>query len=130
MPPGTVSRFADYLLSTLRIVTGFLFLLHGTQKLFGFPGDRSAVEIFSQMGLAGVLETFGGLLMMLGLFTRPVAFILSGEMAWAYFQAHAPRGFWPVLNGGEGSALFSFVFLYFTGVGGGPIALDRLIRRA
>lgn len=107
------TQWAPRLLSVLRIVTGFLFMQHGAQKLFGFltaePG--AAVPLFSLMGLAGVLEFFGGLLMLIGLFSRPLAFFLSGEMAVAYFMAHAPQGFWPVLNGGELAALYCFVFL-------------------
>lgn len=129
MAVNSAPAYAGYVQSILRIVSGFLFMLHGMQKLFGFPGDRDVVELFSQSGLAGVLETFGGLLVLLGLLTRPVAFILSGEMAWAYFQAHAPRSFWPVLNGGEAAALFSFIFLYFAAAGAGPISLDRFLRR-
>ena len=99
------STWAPRLLSTLRIVVGFLFLQHGSQKLFAFPGGE-AVELMSLMGVAGVLEFFGGLLILIGLFTRPVAFILSGQMAVAYFMVHAPQGFWPVLNQGELAALY------------------------
>lgn len=119
------------LLSVLRIVAGFLFLAHGTQKLFRAPASepRDPVELFSFMGLAGVLETFGGLLILLGLFTRPVAFVLSGQMAVAYFMRHAPGGFWPILNRGELAALYCFLFLYFSAVGGGPWSLDAMRRR-
>ena len=120
------------LLSVLRIVTGLLIMQHGAQKLFGFPAGpqpQPTAPLLSMMGFAGVLEFFGGLLFLLGLFTRPVAFILSGLMAVAYFMAHAPQGFWPVLNRGELAALYSFVFLYFAVAGGGEWSLDRLLRR-
>src|SRR5919106_532027 len=108
----------------LRIVAGFLFFQHGLPKLFGGFGRSEPVELFSQMGLAGIIEVFGGAAIALGFFTSPVAFIASGEMAVAYFQAHAPRGFWPILNGGELAALFCFVFLYFAAVGSGKWSLD------
>ncbi len=114
-------------LNLLRIVAGFLFMQHGLQKLFGVLGRDVPVEFFSQMGLAGVLELVGGVLLVLGLFSRPVAFVLSGEMAWAYFQAHAPNGFWPIVNRGELAALYSFVFLYLAVRGGGSLSLDGLI---
>jgi putative oxidoreductase len=89
------------------------------------PGGTA--ELFSLMGLAGVLETFGGLLILLGLFTRPVAFVLAGEMAAAYFMAHAPNALWPIQNGGESAALFAFIFLFFSANGSGPFSLDRMI---
>jgi putative oxidoreductase len=112
------------------MVAAFLFMAHGTQKLFGFPpSGRPTVELFSQAGLAGVLETGGGLMILLGLWTRPVAFVLSGLMAWAYFQAHAPDGFWPILNRGELAVLYCFLWLYFAAAGGGPISLDAIVRR-
>jgi putative oxidoreductase len=128
------SRWTDTLLSVLRIVAALLFMQHGAQKLFNFPPSGSPVpsapfSLMSQMGLAGVLEFFGGMLLLFGLFTRPVAFILSGEMAWAYFQAHAPRGFFPIMNRGELPALYSFLFLYFAFAGGGRWSLDALLRR-
>lgn len=118
------------LLSALRIVSAFLFMAHGTQKLFAWPVNqpRGTVELLSLSGAAGVLETFGGGLLLIGLFTRPVAFLLSGQMAVAYFLRHAPRDFWPILNGGELAALYSFLFLYFAAVGGGPWSLDALRR--
>ena len=124
-------RWAPYVLGLLRIVVAFLFIAHGTQKLFGVPVDepRDPVALGSLMGVAGMLETFGGLLLLLGLFTRPVAFLLAGEMAVAYFKSHAPRGFWPALNGGEPAVLFCFVFLYLAAAGGGAWSLDRLRRR-
>jgi putative oxidoreductase len=119
------------LLSILRIVAGFLFIVHGTQKLFGFPGGMPGgpVDLMSRAGVAGVIEVFGGALLLLGLLTRPIAFLLSGEMAFAYFLVHAPKGFWPLLNAGELSALYSFLFLYFAAAGGGPISMDAMIAR-
>ncbi len=118
-------------LNLLRIAGGFLIWQHGAQKLFGYPEGQQVADFFGMMGLAGLLETVGGGLLVLGLFTRPVAFILAGQMAWAYFQVHAPEGFWPILNGGERAALFSFLFLYVSARGGGVFSLDgiRQLRR-
>jgi putative oxidoreductase len=129
---STVSRLAPHLLSVLRIVAAFLFIAHGTQKLLGFPvsAPQPSFELFSIIGAAGIIETFGGLLMLLGLFTRPVAFILSGQMAAAYFMQHAPRGAWPILNGGELAVLYCFLWLYFVAAGPGPWSVDGLRRRA
>jgi putative oxidoreductase len=121
------ASWKPYLKSLLRIVAAFLFVAHGTQKLFGTPGATTPVELMSQMGLAGVLEVVGGSLMLLGLATRPIAFILSGEMAVAYFSAHAPRSFWPILNAGEPAVLFCFVFLYLAAAGAGPWSLDAVV---
>jgi len=112
----------------LRIVAGFLFWQHGAQKLFGMLGRDAPVDFFTLMGLAGILEVVGGALLVLGLFTRPVAFILSGQMAWAYFSSHAPNGFWPIMNRGELAALYSFVFLYVAARGGGGFSLDGLMK--
>ena len=119
------------LLSVLRIVVAFLYIAHGAQKLFGFlaPAGMPAMPAFSLMWVAGVLEFFGGLLLLVGLFTRPVAFILAGQMAVAYFMAHAPGGFWPLQNKGELAVLFCFVFLFLAAAGGGEWALDRLTGR-
>ncbi len=117
-----------HLLSLLRIVAAFTFSLHGVQKLFGWLGGRGTAA-FTLPWTAGVLETFGGLLLLLGLGTRPVAFLLSGEMAVAYFMNHAPRGFWPIRNGGELAALYCFLFLYLWAAGPGPWSLDRLVRK-
>jgi putative oxidoreductase len=107
---------APYLLSILRIVTAFLFMQFGTAKWFAFPGpimpDGSTVSLASLVGIAAVLETLGGLLLLVGLFSRPAAFVLSGEMAVTYFIGHAPQGFWPVLNQGTPAVLFSFLWLY------------------
>jgi len=117
------------LLSVLRIIAGFLFVAHGTQKWLAFPAPRaSPTVLWSQSGFAGVLELVGGFLLLLGLFTRPVAFVLSGLMAFAYFIAHAPRDFWPLLNGGELAVLYSFLFLYLAAAGGGPWSVDRWMR--
>jgi putative oxidoreductase len=119
----------------LRIVTGLLFMQHGVQKLFGLLVDPSrgpwtgAPPMFSQFWFAGVLETFGGALIVLGFFTRPVAFLLAGEMAVAYFQVHFPNSFWPILNGGEPVVLFCFIYLYLFAVGAGPWSIDALRRR-
>ena len=130
--PG-LQRWAGHLRSVLRIVAAFLFMAHGTQKLFALPTSepQQTVPIFSLMGLAGVLETLGGLLLLLGLFTRPVAFVLAGEMAVAYFKAHASRDLWPILNKGELAVLYCFLFLYLAAAGGGPWSIDafRVKRR-
>jgi len=113
-------------LNLLRMVAGFLIWQHGAQKLLGFPGGEQVGDFFGMMGLAGILEVVGGTLLVLGLFSRPVAFILSGEMAWAYFRVHAPDGFWPIMNGGEMTAFYSFLFLYVAARGGGVFGLDGL----
>lgn len=117
------------LLSVLRIVSAFMFMLHGTEKWLSFPEPRpNPTVLLSESGFAGVLELVGGLLLMLGIFTRPVAFVLSGLMAFAYFLAHAPAGFWPIVNRGELAALYCFVFLYLAAAGGGPWSLDHWLR--
>lgn len=125
-----MSRYENLTLALLRVMTGLFLMQHGVQKMFGLllPPDRPGgpVELMSQRGVAGVLEVFGGTLFVLGLFTRPVAFILSGMLAVAYFQQHAPDGFWPILNRGELAALFCFVFFYFSARGGGAYSLDHL----
>ncbi|MBV8859588.1 MAG: DoxX family protein [Acidobacteria bacterium] len=125
------AKWAPRILSVLRIVTAFLLIAHGAQKLFGFlaPPGMPGMPPFSQMWVAGILEFFGGLLLLVGLFTRPVAFILSGLLAVAYFQVHAPGGFWPLQNKGELAVLYCFVFLYLWFAGGGEWSLDRLLRR-
>jgi putative oxidoreductase len=126
------SRLAPYLLSALRLAAAFAYIAHGTQKLFGVPGHPFHAPVFaiSLLFAAGVLETCGGILMLLGLFTRPVAFILSGQMAVAFFRQHFPQGPWPILNGGELALLYCFLWLYFAAAGPGPISLDALRRRA
>lgn len=123
---------APKLLSVLRIVAGFLFFLAGTSKIFAFPvgmpGGLTAV-FPSQVWIGGVLELVGGALLMLGLFTRPAAFVLSGEMAVAYFQFHAQSSFWPTVNNGVPAVLDCFIFLYLSAAGGGPWSLDALRKR-
>ena len=114
-------------LNLLRIVTGFLLLQHGMQKLFGLLG-REAVALNSLSGVAGVLEFFGGAAILVGLATRPIAFLLSGLLAAAYFMAHAGEGFWPIQNGGELAALYSFVFLYLSARGGGEFSIDGWLK--
>jgi putative oxidoreductase len=125
------SRWSPRILSVMRIVVARLFLQHGAQKLFGFLAAPGAAipPLLSLMGLAGVLEFFGGLLVVLGLFTRPAAFILSGQMAVAYFMVHAPNGFWPLQNKGDLAVLWSFVFLYLAVAGGGEWSLDHAWKR-
>jgi putative oxidoreductase len=123
-----LGNLSELIYSSTRFVVGFTFALHGAQKLFGVL-DQDAVDLFSRMGVAGIVEFFGGALIALGLYTPWVAFIASGEMAFAYFTAHSPRGFWPVTNGGEAAVLYCFVFLYFASRGSGPVSLDRIIRR-
>lgn len=126
--------WAAYLRSTLRIVAAFLFIQVGSAKLFAFPAaimpGGGTATITSLPGIAGVLETFGGLLLLVGLFTRPVAFLLSGEMAVAYFHSHAPQGFWPVLNQGTDAVFYCFLFLYLSAAGPGPWSLDAARRSA
>jgi len=126
-------HWAGHLRSLVRIVSGLVFMSYGTMKLFNVPASGMRgfpVPLGTQMGLAGVLEVFGGLLIVLGLLTRPVAFLLSGEMAVAYFQAHAPRSFWPSINQGTPTILFCFWYLYLTFAGPGPWSLDAVIARA
>ena len=129
--------WAPRLLSVLRIVTAMLFMQHGSAKLFHVPHQQmfDQLQLLSLLGLQGVLEFFGGLLLVVGLFSRPVAFVLSGDMAVAYFMAHFPRSWLPIVNGGDLAVLFSFVFLYLCAAGPGPWSLDaqlarkRLVRR-
>ena len=122
---ATLTSWAPRALSVLRIVAGLLFVEHGMQKLFDFPlSGHGAVPPFSYSGLTGTLEFVGGLFMILGLFTRETAFILSGMMAVAYWTAHAPKSLFPAVNGGDAAILFSFIFLYFVFVGAGRWSLD------
>jgi putative oxidoreductase len=124
--------WTGYARSVLRIVVGLLFFLHGCQKLFGMfggLGGHGPSLMWSEAWVGGVLETVGGALILLGLYTRPVAFILCGEMAVAYFQKHLPRAFWPIQNAGEVVVLYCFIFLYLAAAGGGPLSLDRMVRR-
>jgi putative oxidoreductase len=122
------SAWSPRLLSVLRIATSLLFLQHATAKLFGFPHVAyfDNLKLASLVGVAGLIELVGGALVLVGLFTRPVAFILSGQMAVAYFMAHAPQGFFPLLNQGELAALYCFVFLYLAAAGGGAWSVDEL----
>jgi putative oxidoreductase len=127
-----VGRLQSYAQSLLRMVAGFTFSLHGFQKLFGLfggMGHGARAHFFSLLWAAGVMECFGGLLILLGLFTRPVAFLLCGEMAVAYFRSHFPHGFWPISNGGELAVVYCFIFLYLMTAGAGPLSLDRIIRK-
>jgi putative oxidoreductase len=120
--------WTPYLLSLLRIIAAFLFIQFGTAKLYRFPAPIIPGGITAPFGTlvwyASVLETYGGLLLFVGLFTRPVAFLLSGEMAVAYFKGHAPQGFWPILNQGHPAIMFCFLFLYLSAAGAGPWSLD------
>lgn len=131
-----LSTASSYILSILRIVASSLFILHGTGKLFHFPllPGLENVALFSLVGAAAIMEMVGGTLLLLGLFTRPVAFVLSGEMAFAYFIGHAPAGIFPHLNGGEPAILYCFLYLYMAAAGGGRWSLDvirsRLAHRA
>lgn len=129
---GLASPPATWALALLRIMTALLFIAHGLQKYFGFPvpGPFGLAEPFSLMGVAGALELAGGSLVLLGLFTRPAAFLLCGMMAFAYFIGHAPRGLFPIVNQGEAAILFCFVFLLLAAAGPGAWSLDGLRRRA
>lgn len=129
--PSSRSNLAGIVTAVLRIGAGLLFMQHGAQKLFGWFGgmgpEGGTVELISQMGLAGGLEFFGGLLMVIGLFSRPVALILAVEMVWAYFQAHAPQGGAPIENGGELALLYALVWAFFAAAGAGKASVDRII---
>lgn len=123
------ATWAPRVLSILRIMAALLFFEHGTQKLLGFPASDAAPAFLSLSWIAGFLELVGGAMLALGWFTRPVAFVLSGEMAAAYFIAHAPQSFFPVLNGGDASILYCFVFLYLVFAGPGPWSIDAMRAR-
>ncbi len=120
----SLPAWRPYVLSILRIVAAILFFEHGTQKILGIPEPKYVPEMFSLTWVAGIMEIVGGALLILGLFTRPVAFLLSGQMAVAYWMAHAPNSIFPVLNGGDAAILFCFVFLYLVFAGPGPWSLD------
>lgn len=124
MPKAWV-KLAPYFYVLLRIAAGLAFAQHGAQKLFGVLGGR-AMPLMSQMGLAGIIEFVGGILIAMGLFTGPVAFVASGEMAWAFFQNHFPRGVWTIQNGGEPAVLYCFIFLYLSAVGSGKLSVDSI----
>lgn len=134
--PGLPARWSSWspcLLSVVRIVAAFVFFQVGSAKIFAFPAavmpEGGTAPLTSLAGVAGTLEVVGGTLLLLGLFTRPVAFVLSGEMAFAYFIGHAPQGFWPVLNGGQPAILFCFIWLYISSAGPGPWSIDAVRRR-
>ncbi len=124
-----LSAWAPRVLGILRIITAILFIEHGTQKLFGIPermaGMTAAPDMFTLLWWAAILEVVGGLLILIGLFTRPVAFLLSGQMAVAYWMAHAPKSPFPALNGGDAAILFCFIFLYLIFAGPGSFSADR-----
>jgi putative oxidoreductase len=129
--PGTLDRYTPYALAALRIVAALIFMAHGTQKLFGFPAPPQGgyPPVLSLSWIGGLMEFAGGLLILLGLFTRPVAFLLAGEMAVAYWMFHAPRNFYPLLNGGDAAILYCFVFLLLVFAGPGAWSLDAVLRR-
>ena len=120
-----LGRFSPYFYAALRIIAGLAFAQHGAQKLFGLLGG-SAVSLSSQRGLAGIIEFVGGIMIALGLFTGPVSFVATGEMAWAYFQQHYRGGWWPIQNGGELAVLYCFIFLYLSAVGSGKLSIDAI----
>ena len=122
--------FAPYFHSLLRIVAGLMFMLAGTMKVFAFPtGTPMPIKLASQIGVGGILEAICGALLLVGLLTRPAAFLMAGQMAVAYFQFHAPKGFWPVMNGGVTAALYCFIWLYMSAAGAGPLSLDAWLKR-
>ena len=125
--PAFLAPWTPRVLGILRIVIGFLFLQHGSAKLLGMPHVAmfDGLQLFSLIGVAGILELVGGILILIGLWTRPTAFILSGEMAFAYFIAHAGSNFLPLLNGGELAVIYCFVFLYFAFAGAGAFSIDH-----
>jgi putative oxidoreductase len=127
-------QLGPYMQSLLRITAAIMFIMAGTVKLFAFPigmpPNGGTANLFTQIGLGGIIETFGGLLLLIGLFTRPVAFILAGEMAVAYFQFHAPRGIWPVVNNGVPAVLYCFIWLYFSSAGPGILSIDTWRRKS
>ena len=126
---STLQNWAPRALSVLRIVAGLIFLAHGTQKLLGFPAAEFAPPMLSLFWFAGLIEMVGGAMLALGLFTRPVAFIASGTMAFAYWMVHAPQSPFPVLNGGDAAILYCFVFLYLVLAGPGPWSVDAVRNR-
>ena len=127
----TMAAWAPRALSVLRIITGLMIIEHGMAKLLGWPvvAAFANLKLFSLLGLAGTLELVGGALLIIGLFTQPVAFILSGEMAVAYFMVHAPRGFFPLVNGGSLAIIYCFACLYLSTAGGGPWSVDATMKK-
>jgi putative oxidoreductase len=123
------TRYADPAYAALRFMAGLMFVFHGTQKLFGYPGDRPPAELLSLRGLAGVIEVFGGSMIAVGLLAGWAAFIASGTMAVAYFKSHAGDGFLPIVNRGELAVLYCFVFLYIATRGSGRFSLDAALAR-
>ena len=128
---GLLLAWAPRMLSILRIVAALIFLLHGTQKLFGFPAPPPSglPPAFSLYWIGAIMELVGGLLLLVGAFTRPVAFLLAGEMAYAYWFMHAPRNLYPTLNGGDAAILYCFIFLYLIFAGPGPWSLDAIRKK-
>jgi putative oxidoreductase len=125
---STIATWSPRVLSIVRIVVALLFMEHGTQKLLGFPaGPNPMPALLSLQGVQGVIELVGGALLAVGFFTRPVAFILSGDMAVAYFMSHAPQNFFPILNRGDAAILYCFIFLYLAFAGGGPWSVDAMM---
>lgn len=123
-------KVAPFLLSLMRIVVGLLFMAHGSQKLLGYPPPKPEhLNLLTLMGLSAILEFVGGALVLVGFLTRTAAFILSGEMAFAYFMAHASHGFWPLQNHGELAVVYCFVFFYLAAAGAGPLSIDGLRKK-
>jgi putative oxidoreductase len=127
-PLQDTARYAPYVLSIVRIVVALLFFEHGTSRMFGFPSPLPMPDFLSLHWFAGAIEFVGGALVALGLFTRAAAFVMSGQMAFAYFLSHAPHAFFPILNRGDSAILYCFVFLYIAFAGGGPWSLDAVLR--
>jgi putative oxidoreductase len=125
----TVAGYSPYVRSIVRIVVALLFLEHGLSRLFGWPSPLPTPPVLTLYWCAGAIELVGGVLLAFGLFTRAAAFVMSGEMAFAYFLSHAPRNFFPILNGGDGAILYCFIFLYFAFAGPGPWSLDAMWRK-
>jgi putative oxidoreductase len=125
-----LKRYDGYLYAILRIVAGWMFMLHGTAKILGWPGDRSPVDLMTRAGVAGVIELVCGALIMVGLLTSWAAFLSSGLMAFAYFIAHAPSGFYPTVNKGELAVLYCFLWLFVAARGSGPLSIDALRGKA
>ena len=125
----TFDRYAPYALSILRIIAALVFIEHGTSKLFGWPAPTPTPAMFSLYWCAAIIEIIGGILVLVGFCTRPAAFIMSGEMAFAYFLSHHPKSLFPIVNGGDPAVLYCFVFLYLAFAGGGPWSIDAICRK-